>query len=611
MALTSADIGLLFKLQADSSEAKQSVANFRQFLNSSLKESAGEAEQSAAQMSGAFQTFGVVAGGAVAGVAAVITAGLVVAVGAVTAAVTAATLATEKMVDVAGRVGTESKDEFDKFADSLRKVGVEVTGLDRQLSVGITQAVDLVKNSFDSLFLVLIRQAGPQLIVLLQDVAKWLVSLAPLATQFGNALARGFAIASASVRTLKDNLDLLFQTLKSPGTLIAGLPALLGIGKQNYDAALADATKIKLPAAPFRPTGGGARRAAPQDSIGPDGRSDPNFAQRERERMLREREKADEEFGKRILQLRREQIRQEEELQRLADQREIARIRDLADQRIITNEEAEARIAQIKAQRLAETEDALNQQLAIQTDQRGEIEGRLAALEIQRTILIEESNRRVADARQRDLDDQQRYLDERIRQQREAQEVEQMLAEERERMHRESPFGQLEEMGLQAFNQLAQGIGGLVQNYVLLGETGPAAMKKLLAATLATLAAEATVRAIMELAKGVAALFLNPAQAAAHFKAAALFGAAAVAAGVAGRAIAPSSGGGAGAAGAGGGSAGSGGGGRTIYEQGNRQPVQIIVRAEPGIIVNHVMRDYRNNGASRSIIRRDVVPGEG
>jgi hypothetical protein len=50
-------------------------------------------------------------------------------------------------------------------------------------------------------------------------------------------------------------------------------------------------------------------------------------------------------------------------------------------------------------------------------------------------------------------------------------------------------------------------------------------------AVLDGLAMEATVEALMETAKGTAALFLNPAAAATHFKAAAIFGGAAVAAG--------------------------------------------------------------------------------
>lgn len=85
---------------------------------------------------------------------------------------------------------------------------------------------------------------------------------------------------------------------------------------------------------------------------------------------------------------------------------------------------------------------------------------------------------------------------------------------------------------------MIEGVGGLVEAWVLYGELGPDAVKKMLAQVLASISAEAAVLAIFELAKGFAALFLNPAEAAAHFKAAALFGTVAVGAGLAGRAVA-------------------------------------------------------------------------
>lgn len=97
---------------------------------------------------------------------------------------------------------------------------------------------------------------------------------------------------------------------------------------------------------------------------------------------------------------------------------------------------------------------------------------------------------------------------------------------------------ELGNIGVSAFQGMTQAIGGLIQNWVLMGTTGPAALKKILAATLAALAAEAAMRAIFELAMGFASLFFNPAEAAAHFQAAALFGAVAVGAGLAGRALA-------------------------------------------------------------------------
>lgn len=89
-----------------------------------------------------------------------------------------------------------------------------------------------------------------------------------------------------------------------------------------------------------------------------------------------------------------------------------------------------------------------------------------------------------------------------------------------------------------AFNSFAQGLGSVVENWVLMGETGPAVMRKILASALASLAAEAAVRAIFELAAGFASLFFNPAEAAAHFTAAALFGSISLGSALGGRAIA-------------------------------------------------------------------------
>lgn len=88
------------------------------------------------------------------------------------------------------------------------------------------------------------------------------------------------------------------------------------------------------------------------------------------------------------------------------------------------------------------------------------------------------------------------------------------------------------------FQQVADAIGQTVANWVLLGETGPAVMRKILAQALASIAAEAAVNAIKELALGFATLFFNPAESAAHFTAAALWGSIAGVAAVAGRGVA-------------------------------------------------------------------------
>jgi hypothetical protein len=91
---------------------------------------------------------------------------------------------------------------------------------------------------------------------------------------------------------------------------------------------------------------------------------------------------------------------------------------------------------------------------------------------------------------------------------------------------------------MNAFSGIANAIGSVIENWVLMGDTGPAMFRKIVASALASIAAESAVRAIFELAKGFAALFFNPAEAAAHFTAAALYGSIAGVAAIAGRAVA-------------------------------------------------------------------------
>lgn len=88
------------------------------------------------------------------------------------------------------------------------------------------------------------------------------------------------------------------------------------------------------------------------------------------------------------------------------------------------------------------------------------------------------------------------------------------------------------------FFGVAEAIGQTVANWVLLGETGPAVMRKILAQALASLAAEATVQAVKELALGFATLFFNPAESAGHFVAAGLWASIAGGSALGGRALA-------------------------------------------------------------------------
>lgn len=172
----------------------------------------------------------------------------------------------------------------------------------------------------------------------------------------------------------------------------------------------------------------------------------------------------------------------------------------------------------------------------------------------------------------------------------------------------ESSITPIDEIGRRAFEGFAQGIGSVVEQYVLLGKTGPSVIRKLLAAQLAAIAQEAAVNAIKQLALGFAALFLNPPAAAGHFTSAALWAGLAAGSGLVGRAISPSSGGGGSSAGQQ--SQTSDGGTRVINQGGplpTQQPTTIRIRLERGLIAETFEEDFKLNGRTRAVIRRDVA----
>lgn len=173
----------------------------------------------------------------------------------------------------------------------------------------------------------------------------------------------------------------------------------------------------------------------------------------------------------------------------------------------------------------------------------------------------------------------------------------------------EASIAPIDEIGRRAFEGFAQGIGSVVEQYVLLGKTGPAVIRKLLAAQLAAIAQEAAVNAIKQLALGFAALFLNPPAAAGHFTSAALWAGLAAGTGLAGRAIAPSGGGAGGAAG--GAQSAAGDNGTRVINQGGplptQQPTTIRIRLERGLVAELFEDNFRNNGRTRDLLRRDLL----
>jgi hypothetical protein len=93
-----------------------------------------------------------------------------------------------------------------------------------------------------------------------------------------------------------------------------------------------------------------------------------------------------------------------------------------------------------------------------------------------------------------------------------------------------------------AFMNVARAIGSVVEQWVLYGKTGPAVMRQILAAALASVAAEAAVKAIMATAEGFFFLATHQYESAAWaFTAAAFYGSVAGVAALAGRAIAGNS----------------------------------------------------------------------
>ena len=101
-----------------------------------------------------------------------------------------------------------------------------------------------------------------------------------------------------------------------------------------------------------------------------------------------------------------------------------------------------------------------------------------------------------------------------------------------------SEIGNFKDLASGAFGSIGQGLGSFIEQWALLGTTGPSALRKLAASVLASFAAQALVKALFLVAEGVeylakakaaaatAVLTGNPAAAAA----AALYGAAATAA---------------------------------------------------------------------------------
>lgn len=89
-----------------------------------------------------------------------------------------------------------------------------------------------------------------------------------------------------------------------------------------------------------------------------------------------------------------------------------------------------------------------------------------------------------------------------------------------------------------AIQQWTQGVGAMVEAWVLYGDVGPDALRKMTAQVLASVAAEAAAKALLYTAEGIAMLFFNPGAATNFFIAAGIMAGIAGSFAVAGRAVA-------------------------------------------------------------------------
>lgn len=186
---------------------------------------------------------------------------------------------------------------------------------------------------------------------------------------------------------------------------------------------------------------------------------------------------------------------------------------------------------------------------------------------------------------------------------------------------------ELKSTAMDALQNMAQGVGGLIQQWVIYGNVGPNAVRKMIAAILATAAAQAAVEAIMQLAfawkeaalaSASLAVFdvrgaaLHSAASAAHLTSAAVFGTVAGIAAVAGRVVAGNSfnqnqGGGSGS----GSSSSSGRGTSTtpatkeVDRRGFNAPqggMTLTLRVPHGWLGDELRKDFDLNGYSRLLI---------
>lgn len=558
--------------------------------------------------------------------------------------------------------------DLDGHVKKMRELGLTVTPEAAKAAADFEDQLDLLTRQFSALKIEVGNAVIPAFSEYVKKLNETIVSTKSLIRENGTLLGTLKAIGQENAKRILEGVVGAGQSI---GLFNPFLPNAPNLNPNKFSPAQLKALLDKGTLTQGLPAGFGG---TDKDKKGKESNL-PNLPIRDFsnivEQYFKQLGQLEDEQIKRLDQAQARSARVQEEILQAAQDREIAALQDQIDQRVITEEEGAARIAAVRVAAFARYEDQINRQIAELDEQittatsaaqakpfdsilqarlralqaeRELVRNQLTLLQDERTAIEEEGNRAIAAARDRGLQDLLAYAEEQKRIYQDLQQT-RLEAERLDPLSARSIFGDafadtlrrtgsemlafkatfadfaasirqesadLGSLADTALNSFTQGLAAMVEQFVLTGTTGPAALRQLTASVLLNVAKMAAVKAIFALAEGFIqlALFNFPAAAAA-FKAAALYGAVAVAAGAAGGAIAPSS--------SAGGNFTQGGqsqnNGRRVIEQGDRQrpePQIIIIRAEtePGVVVRKVVEDYRGNGESRKLLRRDML-GEG
>jgi hypothetical protein len=142
---------------------------------------------------------------------------VILALVALAAAIYAASKAIDEFQDTVKAAGTESRDAFNELEASLARVGVQLTLVDHALAQEVQKSFKDLQTVVTAFFLQILRESGPELLILIKEVTRLLVVMLPIAAQIGKALSEGFVQGLSALRALEvwiatHDLALAFRT---------------------------------------------------------------------------------------------------------------------------------------------------------------------------------------------------------------------------------------------------------------------------------------------------------------------------------------------------------------------------------------------------------------